>query len=175
MVLFSIVTRTDHLDNQCSHVPRVPCHHCYLSPLCLHLSSVRSGGLAQFGFNIVHSVFVKTCLYKCCTSSLYSILIRFQLVSTFVCKNFYTELRTILMQNYIGGIAVCRILEHNCFLHNVCMRTVHQQCDVSLTTSIPCRVWLVSHSTSAASVASRFADIDSTDMSSMYLSFTNLR
>ena len=77
----------------------------------------------------MHSIFVKTCLYKCCTSSLYSILIRFQLVSAFVCKNVYTELRTILMQNYIGGIAVCRILEHNCFLHDVCMRTVHQQCD----------------------------------------------
>ena len=31
--------------------------------------------------------------------------------------------------------------------------------------SIPCRIWLVSHSTSAASAASRFADINSADMS----------
>ena len=115
MVLFSIVTRTDHLDNQCSHVSGVPCHHCYLSPLCLHLSSVWSRGLAYFDFNIMHSVFVKTCLYKCCTSSLYSILIRLQLVSAFVCENFYNELRTTLMQNYWGGIATSRILDHNCF------------------------------------------------------------
>ena len=28
--------------------------------------------------------------------------------------------------DYRGGIAVSRILEHNCFLHNVCMRTAHQ-------------------------------------------------
>ena len=129
MVLFNIVTRTDHLDNQGNHVSGVPCHYCYLSPLCLHLSSVWSRGLAYFGFNIMHSVFVKTCPYMCCTSSLYSILIRFQLVSAFVsvlCENFYTELRTPLMQNYRGGIAVSRILEHYCFLHNVCMKTVHQ-------------------------------------------------
>ena len=177
MVLFSIVTRTDHLDNQCSHVSGVTCHHCYLSPLCLHLSSVWSRGLAILDFNIMHSIVVTTCLYKCCTSSLYSILIRLQLVSTFVsvlCENFYTELRTTLMQNYRCGIAVSRILEHNCFLHNVCTGTVHQLWDVSLTTSIPCRVWLVSHSTNAASVASRFADIDGTDMFSMCLYFPDL-
>ena len=30
MVLFSIVARTNHLDNQCSHVSGVPCHHCHL-------------------------------------------------------------------------------------------------------------------------------------------------
>ena len=82
MVLFTIVTRTDHLGNQCSHVSGVPCHHCYLSPLCLHLSSVWSRGLAYFGFNIMHSVFVKTCLCKCCTSSPLFIWIRLQLVST---------------------------------------------------------------------------------------------
>jgi len=42
-----------------------------------------------------------------------------------------------------------------------------------VTTSIPCRIWLVSHSTSAASAASRFADIDSADMFSVYLYFTD--
>jgi len=66
MVLFGIVTRTDQLGNQCSHVSGVSFDHCYLSQLCLHLSSVWSRGLAYFGFNIMHSVFVKACLYNCC-------------------------------------------------------------------------------------------------------------
>jgi len=30
MVLFSIVARTNHLDNHCSHVSGVPCHYCQL-------------------------------------------------------------------------------------------------------------------------------------------------
>ena len=65
--------------------------------------SVWSRGLAILDFNIMHSIVVTTCLYKCCTSSLSSILIRLQVVSAFVsvlCETFCTELRTTLVLQY---------------------------------------------------------------------------